>query len=150
MFRIVAGERRRARHDPAQVALHERDPGALHRDVGARAHRDPDIGQSERRRVVDPVSRHGHDPPLALEPHHRLGLGLRKHVGDDLVDPQAARDRLGRRAGVSGEHDDPKSVAPERAERLVGRRLDRIGDRDQPRQAAAVGHEQHRLPFGAE
>ena len=58
MLRSVARERRRARRIAAQVPLHQRHAGALDRDVAAGAHRDADLGQRERRRVVHPVARH--------------------------------------------------------------------------------------------
>ena len=44
MFRIVAAAEAPRADDAAQVALDERDAGALHRDVGAGAHRDADVG----------------------------------------------------------------------------------------------------------
>ena len=57
-------------HDAAQVALDQRDAGALHRHVGAGAHRDADVGLRQRRRVVDAVA--GHGDALALLPASRL------------------------------------------------------------------------------
>ena len=47
--------------DAAQVALDQRDLRAVHRDVGARAHRDADIGLGQRRRIVDAVAGHRDD-----------------------------------------------------------------------------------------
>ena len=74
--------------DAAQVALHERDARALHRDVGAGAHRDPDVGLRQRRRVVDPVARHRDDAALGLEPLDDSRLLLGQHLGLDLVDAE--------------------------------------------------------------
>ena len=54
-------------HDAAQVALHQRDARALHRDVGAGAHRDADVRLRQRRRVVDAVAGHRDDAPCRLQ-----------------------------------------------------------------------------------
>ena len=65
MLRIVAARQPPRPHDAGEVALDQRHAGALHRDVGAGAHRDADIGGGERRRVVDAVAGHGDDAALA-------------------------------------------------------------------------------------
>src|SRR5439155_1485005 len=54
-------------HDPPQVAAHERHPGALERDVGARAHRDADVGAGEgrRRRASGRVPRSPGSTPIS-------------------------------------------------------------------------------------
>ena len=65
MLRIVARAERARAHDAAQVALHQRDAGALDRDVGAGAHGDADVGLRERGRVVDAVAGHRHDAASA-------------------------------------------------------------------------------------
>ena len=88
MFRIVARLSRRARDDAAEVALHQRDVRALHRDVGAGAHRDADVGLRQRRRVVDPVARHRHDAAFGLEPLDDVDLLLGQDLGLDLVDAE--------------------------------------------------------------
>ena len=67
MLRIVARDSRRARTMPRQVALEQGDAGALHRDVGAGAHGDADVGRGERRRVVDAVAGHRDHPARALQ-----------------------------------------------------------------------------------
>ena len=82
----------------AEVALDERDGRALHRDVGARAHRDADVGLRERRRVVDAVAGHRDDAALALQALDGRGLLVGQHVGDDLVDAELARDGARRRS----------------------------------------------------
>ena len=65
MLRIVGAAEPARADDAAQIALDERDAGALHRDVGARAHGDADVGLRERRRVVDAVAGHRHDAAFA-------------------------------------------------------------------------------------
>ncbi len=65
MLRIVAARQPPRPHDAAQVALQQRDAGALDGDVGAGAHGDADVGGGQRRRVVDAVAGHGDDAALA-------------------------------------------------------------------------------------
>ncbi len=64
---VAHGRRRQpARaHDAGEVALEQRDAGALDGDVGAGAHGDADIGRGQRRRVVDAVARHRDDAAFA-------------------------------------------------------------------------------------
>ena len=57
---------------------------------------------------------------------------MRQHLGQDVVDPDFPRDRLGGGAVIAGEH---PNLEPERLELgdRVGRlRLERVRDRDQP------------------
>jgi hypothetical protein len=67
MLRIVAPAEARAPARCPQVALDQRHAGALHRHVGAGAHRDADVRLRERRGVVDAVAGHRDDAPLGLE-----------------------------------------------------------------------------------
>ena len=129
MLRIVARLRRRARTMPAQVALHQRDAGALHRHVGAGAHRDADVGLRQRRRVVDAVAGHGDHAALGLQALDDRRLLLGQHLGLDLVDAHGARDGLGGRAAVAGQHHDAQPLVVQRRDRLRRRRL----DADRPR-----------------
>ena len=97
----------------------------------------PTCGLSERRRVVDAVARHRHDAALVLQALHRLGLLVRQHLGDDLVDPETAarrRRRSSRLSPVSMTIADALRV--KLADRVGGRVLDRIGDAEQARRAA--------------
>ena len=98
-------------------------PRALHRDVGARAHRDADVALRERGRVVDAVAGHRDDVGPSPAAPARRGLVLREHLGDDLVDARAARaTACGGRAVVAGEHDDrePSSRSARIASGVVG------------------------------
>ena len=70
MLRIVACDSWRARTMPIRSPLSSVTPGALHRHVGAGAHRDADVGCRQGGRIVDAVARHGDDPSFALEPLH--------------------------------------------------------------------------------
>ena len=137
MLRIVARESRARARDPAQVALHERDAGALDRDVGAGAHRDADVGLRERGRVVDAVARHRHDvaaAPAARARPRALCSGSTSAMTSSM--PSRARHRLRGRAVVAGQHHDAQPVGAQRAQRLGRRRLDRIGDGEHARRRA--------------
>ena len=81
--------------------MQQRDAGALQRDVGAGAHRDPDVGLGQRRRVVDAVAGHRHLAPLRLQARDGGRLAVRQHLGDDLVDADRLPDRLVRVARAS-------------------------------------------------
>ena len=74
----------------------------------------PDVGLGERRRVVDPVADHGHEPALGLQPLDLGRLLLRKHFGQHALDAGLAGDGLRGDPRVAGQHD---HLEPERAER---------------------------------
>ena len=86
-------------HDAGEVALEQRDAGALDRHVGAGAHGDADIGGRQRRRVVDAVARHGDDPALAAQLLDHRALLLGQHLGLDLGRCRAAARPLRRSCG---------------------------------------------------
>ncbi len=145
MLRIVARDSRRARTMPVRSPLSERDAGALHRDVGAGAHGDADIGRGERRRVVDAVAGHRDHPARVAQPLDDGAFPVRQHLGLDLVDAEPAGDGFGGRPVVAGEHDDAHAVrlaAPASACRRRG--LDRIGDGDHAGRPAVDGDEDRR------
>ena len=102
--------------------MHQRDAGALHRDVGAGAHRDADVGLRQRRRVVDAVAGHRDACALRLQALDDRRLLLGQHLGLDLVDADGARDGLGGGAVVAGQHHDPQPFGVQRADRLARRR----------------------------
>ena len=145
---------RRARETPrardgAQVAAHERHAGALHRDVGAGAHRDADLRARQRGRVVDAVARHRDDVPARLQPRDQLRLLPRQHLGVHLVDAESRRDRFRRRPVIAGEHHDAHAVGAQQAQRLGRRRLHGIRDREHAREAAVDRDEERRRALGA-
>ena len=147
MLRIVARRQAARAHDAAQVALHERHAGALHRDVGAGAHRDADVRLRERRRVVDAVARHRDDAPLGLQALARpSAFSVGQHLGDDLVDAELASDRLRGRLAVAGQHHDaacPRRAAsgsPRACSSLIG-----SATPSSPASRAVDGDEHHRL-----
>ena len=113
--------------DPPEIALHQRHPRALHGHVGPGAHGDPDVRLGQRRRVVDAVPGHRHHAALGLEPLHDLALLRRQHLRLEGVEAEPARDRLGGRAAVAGQHDEADAVRPQHPDRLRGRRLHGVG-----------------------
>ncbi len=97
MLRIVASERCRARTMPLRSPFTRVIPGAFHRNIGAGAHGDADVGCSERRRVVDAVTGHG-ERRVTLGPKlvdQRL-LAFRQHIGPHFVDAEMRGDGLWR------------------------------------------------------
>ena len=77
----MVARRAAARARCREVALQQRDAGALDRHVGARAHGDADIGCGQRRRVVDAVAGHGDDAALRLRARATMrALVLRQHA----------------------------------------------------------------------
>ena len=115
---------------PAQIPFDERDARALHRHVRAGAHRDADGRSRERRRVVDPVARHGHHTSLRLETPHEIALAGGQHLGMDVAqwDAERVRNSFGRGAIVARHHDDADTLAPQRLQRAARRLFDPIGD----------------------
>ena len=59
--------------------------------------------------------------PSLLQAADRGGLLVGQHLGDDLVDAELPRDRLGRGAAVAGQHDEPNALVAQRRERLAAR-----------------------------
>lgn len=99
--------------DAGQITLQKGHARALDRHVGARSHGDADIGGSRCRRVVHPVARHRDDLALRLQPLNHRGFLVGQDIGLDLVDPERARDSLGRGAVVARQHDDADALSVE-------------------------------------
>ena len=87
----MARLRCRGAHDPLQIAFDQSDGCAFHRDIGAGAHGDADLGLGERRRIIDAVTRHGDEAPLILELLDGGGLLIRQHLGHNIIDAELAR-----------------------------------------------------------
>ena len=136
---------RRARaRDAGEIAFDQRDAGALHRDIGAGAHGDADIGLGERRRVVDAVAGHGDDAAFAAQPPHDRVLLLGQHLGLDLGDAELARRPPAAVVRLSPVSMTMRMPSARRAAKRRRRcRLDRIGDRDDAGRLA-VDRDEHR------
>jgi hypothetical protein len=81
-------------HDRREIVVGEDHPAGVLGNLGAAAHRDPDVGGLDRRRVVDPVSGHRDHVPLLLERVDEQHLVLRCDTADD-ADPVDPRQSLG-------------------------------------------------------
>src|SRR3546814_10057622 len=57
--------------DTVEVALEQGHARAFHRNIGAMPHRDADIRRRQRRRVIDPIARHGDDAAFLFQPCDR-------------------------------------------------------------------------------
>src|SRR3546814_9492292 len=55
--------------DTVEVALEQGHARAFHRNIGAMPHRDADIRRRQRRRVIDPIARHGDDAAFLFQPY---------------------------------------------------------------------------------
>ena len=114
---------------PIEPVHRDDDVGRLRRGRRTtRAHRDPDVGGGESRRVVDAVPDHdgpaGHVDALGLD---RLDLLDRCPLGEDAVDADRGPDRLSDRRVVAGDHDDPADAGlAEEAEGARRLRPDRV------------------------
>src|SRR3546814_10720907 len=69
-----------------------------------------DIGSGQGRRIVDAVAGHGNHPAFTLEPGDYGALLVRQDLGLDLIDPKPPSNRLGGRAVVARQHDDPDAL----------------------------------------
>ena len=68
-------------------------------------HGDADIGETERRRIIDAVADHRDDMALALQLPHDVGLVGGQHVGVLAREAKPLADRAGDHGVVAGEHD---------------------------------------------
>lgn len=100
--------------EPVRRQHHVRGFGGCGR--AARAHRDADVGQSERRRVVDPVPDHRRN---ALGAHglRDLDLLLGRSLREDLIDSDDVTNELGDVGMVARHHvDSPDACGAEGAQ----------------------------------
>jgi len=84
MFARVERLKRPGSHNPAQIALNERDVDALHGDVRAGAHGNSDICLGQGRSVVNAIARLGHDAPSLLQLFDRLDFLVWKDTRQSL------------------------------------------------------------------
>ena len=104
----------------------------------------------QRRRVVDAVARHRHDPAFALETLHGFSLLIRLHLRHDLVNPELPPHCLGSRAAIPSQHHDADAVFVQATDRLRRRRLDRVGHAEEPGEVAVNRHEHDGLAVRAQ
>ncbi len=104
MLRKVARLKVNGLGDGAEIPFYEGYSGTLHRDDGAGAHRDADIGSGESRCVVDPVSSHGDNLTRVMETADFGDLVSRGHSGFEMIEPQIFCYSRGGALVVSREH----------------------------------------------
>ena len=114
------------------------------RGLRAGIHGDPDIGLSQRRRVVRAVSGHGDEFALRLfapdEIHFFLGSCLRQKI----VDSCFAGNSRGRKRIVAGDHDGPDSHSAQLIEAIAHAALHDVFEINHAKGAAIFGDHQRR------
>ena len=105
----VRRARRIASTAAAQIAAHQGQVAGLDRDVGARSHRQPEIGLGEGGGIVDAVADHGDHSAFTLQTCDRVDLVARQHFGDHLCDSDLVGDGAGRGGVVAGQQDRAQS-----------------------------------------
>src|SRR2546426_322978 len=98
--------------DAAQITLHQRYVGALHRDVSASPHRDADVRARQCGRVVDAVASHRHHAALGLQTLDDRGLVRRLNVGDHVVESKSSSHGFGGRGVVASQHPHAEGLTP--------------------------------------
>ena len=136
-----------AARDAGEIAFDEREAGTLHGDIGARAHRNADIGFGQRGSIIDAIPGHRDHTAFAFEAPNDGVLLIGQYVRFHLSDAELGGDSLGRRAIVAGQHDDPDALTAQGIERRHRRRLDRIGHRDDAGRLIIDRHEEGRGAF---
>src|SRR2546425_989949 len=71
--------------EPGEIVPEQQHRGAFARDVRCGADCDSNVGGYQRRRVIDPVTYHGHDVPGRLELAYALQLIFREQASLDAV-----------------------------------------------------------------
>ena len=124
-------------------------PG-LARRLGAGVHRHADVGLGERGRVVGAVAGHRHEPPALLLVADQLELGLRRRLGEEVVDARLVGDRRRRQLVVAGDHDRRDAHRPEAVEALLHALLDDVLELDHAEHLRVAGDRQRRRAGAAE
>lgn len=108
----MARLRARARGNAGQIALDQRYPGTLDRNLGARSHRDTYVCLGERGRVIHAVPRHGDN--LAVRPQlaDNAILVLRQDIRLNIINAMLTGHGLGGGAIVSSKYDDMDAARP--------------------------------------
>ena len=92
--------------------------------AGVHGHRHVGLGQ--RRRIVGAVAGHRHQPPLGLVVADHLELGLRRGLGQEVVDAGLGGDGGGGERVVAGDHHRLDAHLPQLAEPLLDPALDDV------------------------
>lgn len=95
-----------------QIITDDDDIGSLQRQIrtGA-AHRDPNLGRSERGRVVDPVADHSDSATASVQGGNGVRFALREQFSMDVNDAHVGRDAFRGFCVVTGQQDGTHSIA---------------------------------------
>ena len=119
----------------------------LARRLGARVHRDPDVGGGEGGSVVRAVARHRHELTCGLLAPDQRHLVLRLGLGEEVVDARLLCDRPRGQRVVARDHHGADAHRPELREALPHSLLDHVLEVDHAeRRRVARDHE--RRPAG--
>ncbi len=112
--------------------------------LGAGLHRHPDVGLSQRRRIVGAVAAHGDEPALGLLLADQPQLVLGGRLGEEVVDAGFRGDRRGGDRVVAGDHHRADAHAAQVGEALLHAGLDHVLQVDDAHQGAVLRHRQRR------
>ena len=155
-------------HQGAEVVVGQDHPGCLFGDLTAAAHRHPDVRLLERGSIVDRVTRHGDDQPLALHHPGQPELVLRGDPAEHMqfgepafeflvrhrlqlrtadrarTEPERLTDRLGGDRVVTGDHADVDPGMQRGGHCGLGLCAQRVDDAHHPDERQVV-RERHRV-----
>ena len=118
--------------------------------LGARVHRDADVGLGQCGGVVGAVAHHGDELAAVLLLADVGELGLGGGLGDEVVDAGLVGDRLGGQRVVAGDHDDAQAHLPEPGEPLLDSRLEDVLELDDAEDPVVLGDGQRRGAAGGD
>ena len=145
MLRIVACDSVLRANDAHEVALEQRDAGALHRDVGPGAHGDARPSAGARAGAsLTPSPAMATTRPSSCRRLTTAALSSGNTSATTSSMPSSPADGLGRRLAVAGQHHDADAGRLQRLQRLRRRRLDGVRDRDEAGQLAVDADEDDR------
>ena len=129
----------------------------LARRLGAGVHRHADVGLRERGRVVGAVAGHRHQPAVGLLLLDQGHLGLRRGLGEEVVDAGLLGDLGRREAVVAGDHDRADAHPAQAREALDHALLDDVLELDHAEHLAVArdgqrgrAGERHAVELGLE
>ena len=98
--------------------------------IRSRADRDPDVGASERRRVVHAVANHRDLKPAALELRDGSVFVFWEHIGEHFIHADIGANRLGDLTSIPSDHHDAETIVMQESHRLDRLRADLVLQRD--------------------
>ena len=120
------------------------EPALFARSLRAGLLGDADICVRQGRRVIGAIAAHGDQLALGLFFSDELQLGLRRRLGQEVVDPGFGGDGGGGQCIVAGDHHGADAHAAQFLEALADAALDHVFEMDDSEDAVAIGHGQWR------